>query len=197
MEQHAHHFNGAFVAHIVLMLYGVCMMIYAIPQQAKAQGSYLVRKEGSMMLFRKPLPLRRAILAAMGFGILLFFNTLMIALEARNPPPAYVMSVVALSLPVLFFYLSGPNDIRLDGNQRTFEQTVGFPWKPVTRFGTFSGIKGICVSPQNSVQLVMEKPSALSRSIILSSTGTKAAAEGLVEELKREYEFPIVPYPKK
>ncbi len=197
MEHHTPHFTHPFYAIIVLMLYGVGMMIYRIPQQNKVRGSYLVRKDRNMMLFRKPLPLRRFTLAAAGFGILLFISTLVLASEARNPPPAYVMSVATLSLPVLFLYLSGPSDIRLDGSQRTYERTQGFPWKPVTQFGTFSGIKGVSVSPQNSVQLVLEKPGAVSRGVMLCSTGTKATAEALVEELRQIYGFARVPYSTK
>lgn len=197
MEHHAHHFVFSFYAHVTLILYGVGMMIYGIPQQTKARGSYLVRKDGNMMLFRKPLPLRRVTLAAVGFFCLLLINTLAIAIEARNPVPVYFMSLAALGLPMLFLYLSGPDDIRLDGSQRTYERTQGFSWKPVTKFGTFDGIKGISITPQNGVQLVLEKPGPIFGGIMLSSTGPKAAAQALVEDLKREYGFAVVPYPKK
>ncbi|MGI4788113.1 MAG: hypothetical protein ACRYFS_04605 [Janthinobacterium lividum] len=197
MEHHSHPHNSLFlIMYAVMMAYGVGMMIYSIPQQAKARGSYLAWKDRNVMLFQKPLPLRRSILAASGFCVLMLLSLLAMAHGARNPFPMYLQSIVAVSLPVFFLYLSGPNDIRLDGGQRTYERTRGWPWKPVTQFGTFESVKGIAVSPQNSVLLLLEKSGTLSKGVILSSTGTKTAAEALVEELRQAYGFPIVPYPK-
>lgn len=197
MEHQAHHINIPFFAHIGVVLFGVVMMIYGVRQQSQARGSYLVRKDGKMMLFRKPLPMRRTTLAAAGFLTLLVLSLLVSAPYMRNPAPVYIQSMIGLSLPLFFLYLSGPDDIRLDGNQRAYERTIGWPWKPMTRFGSFEDIKGVCISPQNSVLLLLEKPGPISRGVVLSTSGTKTAAEALVEDLKREFGFPVAPYPKK
>ena len=185
MEPHVHHSVVPFYAHLVPMIYGVGMLIYAIPQQSKVKGSYLVRQEGNVMQFRKPLPMRRITLAAVGFLALLVLSLLISAPYARNPGQAFLPVVVGLGLPVLFLYLAGPDDIRLDGRQRTYERTVGWPWKPKTFAGPFNGVKGVCVSPRNSVLLLMEKSGPLTKGVVLSSSGPKAAAEALAEELKR------------
>ena len=197
MEHHTPHFTTSVYTFFVLMFCGGLLIACTLPQLTKARGSYLIRNDRGIMLFRKPLPLRRTLLAIAGFTFLIFLNTVFVASEGRNPLLGYFICVVPLILPVIFLYASGPNDIRLDGSQRTFEWTVGFPWNPVTQFGTFDDIKGISVSLQDGIELVMEKPGALSRSVNLCNSGTKAAAEALVEDLRREYGFAVVPYPKK
>lgn len=197
MEPPLHHSAIPFYAHIAVVPYGVGMMIYAVPQQTKARGNYLVQKDGNTMLFRKPLPMRRATLAAASFLFLLVLSLLISAPYMRNPVPAYLPVVIGLSLPVFFLYLSGPDDIRLDGSRRTYERTIGWSWKPVTRFGTFDGIQGVAVSPRNSVLLMLKKPGPISRGVVLSSSGTNEAAKALVEEVKQRYGFPIVPYSTK
>ena len=95
-------------------------------------------------------------------------------------------------------YLSGPDDIRLDGKQRTYERTVGWPWKPAKRFGSFNGIKGVCISPLNTVWLLLEKPDFVksTNGIALSYLGASQPARALADELHRAYGFPVVPYPK-
>ena len=197
MEHHAPHFSTSVYAFFVLMLCGGFLIACTLPQLVKARGSYLIRNDGGIMLFRKPLPLRRTLLAIAGFSFLIFLDIVFIASEGRNPLAGYFLCVVPLILPVIFLYASGPNDIRLDGSRRTYEWTVGFPWKPVTKFGTFDGIKGMSISFEDGVELVLEKPGALSKSVTLSSSGTNEAAKALVEKLKREYGFAVMPYPKK
>ena len=197
MEHHTSHFTAPVYAFFVLMLCGGFLIACTLPQLVKARGSYLITNDGGMMLFRKPLPLRRTCLAITGFTFLIFLNIVVIASEGRNPLAGYFICIVPLVLPVIFLYASGPNDIRLDGGRRTFERTVGFPWKPVTKFGTFDDIKGISISFQDGVELVLEKPVAFSKSVKLSSSGTNEAAKALVEELKQMYGFAVVPYPKK
>ena len=101
-------------------------------------------------------------------------------------------------MSLILLYLSGPDDIRLDGNQRTYKRTVGWPWKPAMRFGSFSDVKGICISPRNTVLLLLEKPDFVksTNGIVLSYSGARQPARALVEEINRAYGFPIVPYPK-
>ena len=98
----------------------------------------------------------------------------------------------------MILYLCGPDDIRLDETKRTYERTVGWPWKPKMFFGSFNDVKGVCISPRNTVLLLMKKPDFVKSSgaIVLSSYGTNEAARALVEELSRVYGFAIVPYPK-
>ena len=95
------------------------------------------------------------------------------------------------------YHFAGPDDIQLDGSRRTYEQKVGWPWKPTVSCGTFDDIKGIRISPQNTVYIHLKETEAVRIGIAIGRYGTKAAAEVLVEELKREYGFSVVPYPKK
>ena len=197
MEHHLSHLIASVYAFFVLMLCGGFLIACTLPQLVKARGSYLMQNDEGMMLFRKPLPLRRTLLTIAGFTFFIFLDTVFIASEGRNPLAGYFICIVPLILPVIFLYASGPNDIRLDRSRRTYEWTIGFPWKPVTKFGTFDDIKGIRVSLEDGVELVLEKPAALSKSVKLSSSGTNEAAKALVEELKRMYGFAVLPYSTK
>ncbi len=195
MEHHAHHFGASFYAGILLLtLCDTLLMIYIITQLTKARGSFLVRGDGNLMLFRKPLPLRRAAVAGFGLLSLIFIsNMVLVAGVVKDLLPAYVMCILALWLPVLSLHESGPDDIRLDGSQRVYERRFGWPWKPSTRSGSFDDIEGVRISRQNTVYIHLKQVKA---GIAVSSSGTKAAAEALVNELKREYGFPVLTYPK-
>ncbi len=198
MEYHAHHFGASFYARLgFLSLCGTVLMIYSITQLTKTRGSFLVWQDRNMMLFRKPLPLRRLALAGSGFLFLLFINNMAVsAAEGRNPLPAYVMCIVSLWLPLLALYEAGPDDLRLDGGQRTYERRFGWPWKPKTSYGTFDDIKGVRISPQNTVYIHLKETEAVRAGIAVGRHGITAAAEKLVEELKREYGFAVMPYPR-
>ncbi len=111
-------------------------------------------------------------------------------------PAFYYLSGDGIGLALFFVYLSGPRDIRLDANQHRYELTTGWPWKPITRFGSFGDIQDVSISPSNTVSLQMKKPGPIFKGVVVSSSGTQAAAQTLAENVSREFGFPIVPYPK-
>ncbi len=150
------------------------------------------------MQFRKPLALRRRELVLFWLMVLVAFGTVATAqsFSTLHATITECNGAFLLSLSVILLYLSGPDDIRLDGKQRTYERAVGWFWKPKKRFGSFSDVKGICISPQNSVLLLMKKPDFVksTNGIVLSSFRESYPARALAEELNRVYGFPIVPY---
>ena len=164
------------------------------------------------MLFRKPPSARRLeTLLSVAVAVQLVVGPLIGAFLTGKPFYA-ALSVVGLGWVIFFlYYLTGPDDTRLDGEKQTYERIVGCPWKPVTRTGSFADIKGVCVSPRNKVIILMAKRDRLSKGVIvsdpaMSSAGSSAmfvdssyvvAARALAEELNQCYGFPIVPYPKK
>lgn len=183
----------------VCILYIAWMGAYIKRQPSKVHGSYLTQRDENAMLFRRPLSQRRISLAVCGLFLALLFVTL--SLAAANgltwkQPAFYYLSGDGLGLALLFVYLSGPRDIRLDASQRRYEMTTGWPWNPVTHFGSFDDIQGVSVSPSNTVSLQLKKPGAIFKGVVVSSSGTQMAAQALAEDLSREFNFPIVPYPK-
>jgi hypothetical protein len=199
MEHHAHHGISLFyISCGIVILCAVGFNRYITRQMSKAQGIYPMRQAGNVMQFRKPLALRRAELALFWLMVLTAFGTVATAQNWRN---AFIIDgngIFLLSLSAIVLYLSGPDDVRLDGKQRAYERTVGWLWKPATRIGSFNGIRGICISPQNSVLLLMEKPDFVksTNGIVLSCFRESQPARALAEEMNRMYGFPIVPYPK-
>ncbi len=178
----------------------VGLRIYVARQVSKARNSYSVRQEGNMRLFRKPPALRRVQWAIFWFVALITFSLTAASLALREQDPSlfYIEGVVGLGISSVLLYLCGPDDIRFDGTKRTYERTVGWPWKPKTLFGSFSDVNGVCISPRNTVLLLLKKPDFVKSTgaIVLSSYGAGQPAHALAEELNRVYGFPIVPYPK-
>lgn len=160
--------------------------------------SYLAWQDGKTMLFRKPPALRRQQLTLFWFGVFVTFGSVVASQVLQRASHLYVGGTVGLCISVILFYLSGPDDIRLDGKQRLYERTAGWPWKPATRSGSFNGIKGICISPRNTVWLLLDKPDFVKSTsgIALSYSGASQPARALADELSRAYGFSIVPYPK-
>lgn len=178
----------------------------------KSYESYLAWKDGKTMLFRKPPTARRLeTLLSVAVAVQLVLGPLVGAVLTGKAYLAALSVLGAGWLLYFLYYVSGPADIRLDGERRTYERTTGWPWKPVTRTGSFADIRGVCVSPQNNVIILMTKPRWTSKGVIvsnpaMSSAGSSAllidrshiaASRALAEELCREYGFPLVPYPKK
>ena len=165
-------------------------------QASLADRTNLVSKEGKVMVFRKSAEDRRmGILLSVYVFIITVAGPLLIALMIRNP---FAWLVTALGVGLFYHRLPlfvGPNDIRLDGNERVYERTFGWPWKPTKRRGTFEDVKGICISPTNTVSLLQCKPGTSLRAILCSS-GSRTGAQALAEEVSRTFGFPIVPYPK-
>jgi len=199
VEHHAHHGSHLF---FILCSVVICSAIgtraYLTRQMSTARGSYPTRQEGNVMLFRKPLALRRQQRTLFWFAIFVTSGTVVGAQALNDAPLSYIEGIVGLSISFIFLYLSGPDDIRLNGKQRTYERTVGWPWKPTTRFGSFNGVKGVCISPRNTVWLLLEKPDFVKSAsgIALSYSGAGQSARALADELNLAYGFSIVPYPK-
>ncbi|MGI4788112.1 MAG: hypothetical protein ACRYFS_04600 [Janthinobacterium lividum] len=173
--------------------------------------SYLAWRDGKIMLFRKPPTVRRMeTLLSVGISIQLVVCPLVGAVLTGNPFWAIVV-LVGMGWVFWFLYrVVGPNDFRLDGERLTYDRMTGWPWKPMTRSGPFSDIKGVCLSPNNNVILLVAKPGkALERVIIISPSLASAGSSSLVidrsyiaeshafaEEIHQVYGFPIVPYPR-
>ncbi len=178
----------------------------------KSYQSYLALQDGKTMLFRKPPVVRRMeTLLTVGVFVQLVVGPLVGAVLTGKPLWAVVV-LVGLSWVFWFLYrVVGPNDIRLDGERLTYEQTIGWPWKPTTRAGPFSDIMGVCLSPNNNVVLLIAKPGRATMRVIISnpslaSVGSSAfvvdksyvaESRALAEELNRVYGFPAVPCPKR
>ena len=146
------------------------------------------------MVFRKPLSSRRSLLFIAGIMVVIAFVNLFMS---RHNSVVFAFNlVICFCLPASLAYLSGLNDIRLDGNQRTYERTIGWPWKPATQIGSFEDIKGVCVSPDGQAMLLMNRRTFPYKGIVISSSETQAAGQALAEDVSREFGFPIVPYPK-
>lgn len=111
-------------------------------------------------------------------------------------PAFYYAGLLGVGLTLFLLRLSGPDDIRLNGDQRTYERTVGWPWKPVTHTGTFDDIKGVCVTPRYNVLLLLKKPGWPRQGVVLGSSLRSSAANELAEEVSRTLGIPIVPYPR-
>ena len=164
------------------------------------------------MLFRKPPAVRRMeTLLSVAVTVQLVVGPLVGAVLTGKPFFA-VASLVGLGWVLWFLSrVVGPHDLRLDGERLTYERTAGWPWKPITRTGPFSDIKGVCLSPNNNVILLIAKPGMAPRRVIvstpyMSSAGSSALlidnsciaeSRALAEKLNRIYGFPIVPYSKK
>ena len=193
---------------IAFVLYVVALMVYAFRTQSTL-SSWLVKEQGRSLSFRKPVALRRMGLLAIGAFALMSFPTLHQMVyptvtarrHAANPQTQTVVRgyvlVDLLGLCLVFVYLSGPQETRLDGDQRTFENTAGWPWRPRSRTGSLDDLKGVCVSPRNNVLLLPRKPGKLTKGYQLSSTGTKQAAQALAEKVSQATGLPIVDYPRK
>ena len=165
-----------------------------------------------MMVFRKPPAARRLeTLLSVAVTVQIVVGPLVGAVLTGKPCWAAV-SLGGLGWVLWFLYrVVGPNDIRLDGEQLTYERTTGWPWKPTTRAGPFSDIKGVCISPHNNVILLITKQGKAYERVIVSSPSMSsassnalvidrsytAASHALVEELNRVYGFPVVPCPKR
>lgn len=149
------------------------------------------------MQFRKPLALQRQQVALFWLLVVVAFGTVAAAQSLRNALVIDLNGVFLLGLSVITLYVSGPDDIRLDGTQRTYERTVGWLWKPRTLFGSFGDVKGVCISPRNRVLLLLKKPDFVKSTgaIVLSGYGADESAYALAQELNQMYGFPIVPYP--
>lgn len=156
--------------------------------------SYLVWQEGKVMVFRKPPSLRRPLLVIA--GIMTVVEIVNLVMSRHNSLVFSFNLVTGFCLLAFLVYLSGPSDIRLDGDQRTYERITGWPWKPATQFGSFDDIKGVCVSLNGQAMLLMNKRIFPYKGVVLSSSGTKGTADALAEDLSREFGFPIVAYPK-
>lgn len=183
-----------------VVLSAIGLRIYVARQVSRVPGSYSVRQEGNTRLFRKPPALQREQWTAFWFVALITFSLTAASLALREQDPSlfYIEGVVGLGISSVLLYLCGSDDIRLDGTQRTYERMVGWPWKPKTLFGSFSDVKGVCISPRNTVVLLLKKPDFVKSTgaIVLSSHGSDQAARALAEKLNCVYGFPIVPYPK-
>lgn len=111
----------------------------------------------------------------------------------------WVLTALGAGLTYYFYFVlnfAGPDDIRLDGNERTYEWTTGW-WKPIKRRGSFDDIKSIDLGAQNQVWLTIGKESATSKNtVLLNSSGTRVQAQAFAEDVSREFGFPIVPYKK-
>lgn len=198
MENHAHHGNPSFLIWCgLLVLSAIGMRLYATRQMSKVWDSYRMRQEGDVTQFRTPLSLQREQRMAFWFAVLVTTGVTAAEYSLRDTR-IYVEGVVSTSISLTLLYVSGPDDICLDGKQRTYTRTVGWPWKPTTRFGSFNSVKGVCISPRNTVLLLLEKPDFVksTNGIVLSHSGTSQPAHALAEELNRAYGFSIVPYPK-
>lgn len=185
--------------------------VFQVKPTDKGYESYLAWKDGKTMLFRKPPAARRMeTLLSVAVAVQLVIGPLIGALLTGKPFWIALSGFGAGWVFFFIYYLTGPDDIRLDGESHTYEWTTGCPWKPVTRTGSFADIKGVCVSPRNKVMILMAKRERRSKGVTvsdpyLSSAGSSAlfvdssyvaAAHALIEELNRVYGFSIVPYPK-
>jgi hypothetical protein len=186
--------------------------VLKVKPRDKSYESYLVRQDGKTMVFREPPAARRmSILLSVAVTVQLIVGPLIGAFLTGKPFYA-VLSVVGAAWVLWFLYrIAGPNDIRLDGEQRTYDRTTGWPWKPVRAIGSFADIRGVCISPGRRVMLLMVKRKSLRRGVVvsnpaISATGSSAlfvdnisvtaATHKLMEELNQKYGFPIVPYQK-
>jgi hypothetical protein len=173
--------------------------------------SYLAWQDGKIILFRKPPAARRLeTLLAVAITIQIVAFPLVGAV-LTGKLIFFGASALGAGWVLWFLYrIAGPNGIRLDGEQRTYEWTTGWPWKPETRIGSFADIKGVCISPRNSVIILMAKRQGLLKRVVVSDPAMSSIrstaltidrshvgeSRALAEELNRVYGFPIVPYPK-
>ena len=193
---------------IAFVLYAVAIIVYGLRTQATMKD-WLVKEQGHALSFRKPIALRR--MGPLLCGVLLL-RLIPILHQLIHPnetarrhmahplPQAGVLFLFVLSvlgLCLFMVYLAGPNDTRIDGDQRTFENTAGWPWSPQTRVGSLDNMQGVSVSSRNSVMLLPHKRSMLTIGYPLSGTGTKQAAQALAEKVSKVTGLPIVDYPRK
>lgn len=163
----------------------------------QGQGSYLVWKDGKTMLFRKPPAARRLeALLSVAVTVQLVVGPLVGAVLTGKTFWAALSALGAGWVLFFLYYVCGPDDIRLNGDQRTYERTVGWPWKPVTHTGTFGDIKGVCVTPRYNVLLLLKKPGWPRQGVVLGSSLRSSAANELAEEVSRTLGIPIVPCPR-
>lgn len=195
-------------AFTLVLLYGLGMTVFLSRQDKATKSSYLVRHKGRMMLFRRPLALRRSMIANAGLFAVIGF-AFVVPSKSTLFTPVHILIIGFYCVAILLFtahfvYDAGPNDIRLNGKGRTYERTTGWPWKPATQFGSFEDIKGICVDFDGQALLLMRKRTFLYKGVYLSGPSTsrpaqalaRALARTLAEDVSREFGFPIVPYPK-
>ena len=192
---------------ITLVLYSVPVIVYAARTQANSP--WLVRDDGKILFFRKPLALRRSTLLAGSVLLLMLFPTLHQMVypattarrHATNPQAQAIahgyLVISVLGLCLLVVYLSSPKEIRLDGERRRYERMEGWPWRPKSHVGPLEDFKGVCVMPRGSVLLLFRSPSRSRIGFILSGPGRKQASQALAEKVSQATGLPIVDYPKK
>lgn len=194
---------------IGFMLYTIITIVYGARAQTQALAGWRIEAREALV-FRKPRALRRNTLMMPGVFLLMLFPILLATpphrqYEAEQTSSQQLtqtlikgyMAASALSLSLLFVYLGGPFEMRLDGRQRVYEKTAGWPWRPKTRRGSLDDYKEVCVTRRNNIMLVPRSPRRLITGDILSDAASKQAARTLVEEVSRVTGIPIVDCPQK
>ena len=198
---------------IAFMLYSVTIMVYGVRAQTPARAGWRIEAKEGLLAFRKPRALRRSSLMIPGVFFLMLFPILLATpvhhrygqYEITPTPQQQLtqtlikgyMAASALGLSLLFVYLGGPFEMRLDGRQRVYEKTAGWPWRPETQRGPFDDYKGVCITRRNSIMLVPRNPRRLTVGDILSDAASKQAARTLAEEISRVTGIPLIACPQK
>lgn len=194
---------------ITFMLYTIIVIVYGVRAQTQALAGWWIEAKETLA-FRKPHALRRSSLMIPGVFFLMLLPTLLATPSHRRYEAVQTsqmqltqtlikgyMAASVLGLSLLFVYLGGPFEMRLDGRQRVYEKTTGWPWRPETRRGSLDDYKGICVTRRNSIMLVPRSPRRLITGDILSDAASKQAARTLAEEVRRVTGVPIIDCPQK
>ncbi len=197
---------------IAFMLYSITVITYGVRAQTQALAGWQVGDKEETLVFRKPRALRRSTLMIPGVFFLMLIPNLLAApphhqygqYEITPTPQQQLthtlikgyMAASVLGLSLLFVYMSGPSEMRLDGRRRVYEKTEGWPWRPKTSRGSLDDYKGICITPRNSIQLVLRYPSRrIISGNILSNATSKQAAQTLAEEVSRITGIPLIDCP--
>ena len=109
----------------------------------------LVRNDDKEIAFRRPHAVRSAILLILiSIDCLCYF---MFAEQIRITPVGtneYVLVVPMLAVVLLNYKMAkygGPDDLVLDLSRHTYTKTLGYPFFPRKRTGSFGDFYGLCV----------------------------------------------------
>ena len=97
---------------------------------------------------------------------------------------------------LVFFWLSGPDDLYLNLDQKTYRHVKGWPFFPKTRTGSISDFWGVYVGRTQSSYFVGVTWWGGKGSVILGRFGNKASAESFAETLMSNLELKQVMPPR-
>jgi len=155
-------------------------------------GSYLSRVSQHEWVFRKPL-LRR--IGMVLTSIALLQALLMVANEGWGA--VLLFTLLWFPFGIVLLWISGPDELRLNMAERTYQRVSGWPFRSKTRSGSWTDLWGVYIGyAGRSTYIVGLRGNRLGGRVDLGRFKVYAAAEQFAQELMSELSLARVPTPK-